>query len=485
MGLLRRFVALVTRCLLWLRYDLDVRGAEKLTNREGVLILPNHPGELDPVIVVSHLWNPLQPRPVALEDFYFMPGVRRLMKMVGAIPMPNTDGGMGSYKKVRVRKALEHAANVLNEGQNVLIYPSGQLMHSGLEQLRGASATHDILSRVNEKKILLVRTRGLIGSSFSWVAWQGRPPLAPMILQGIKHTLMNLVLFSPRRKITIELLEAPAYFPYDGDRREMNAYLDAWYNEPGEEKLSLVPFTFWSKKHFEARQPQEIGTSLVDISREVRQKVSIELAKRCEHDAADIQDAWTLANDFGFDSLETAGVVAWLQEELYAFDVKPEDLRTVYDVQVAAEGGSSDGEIEVNIPAPNGWLEPNRSVTVVPPNADLSVHMNFLQLCQRGGNEVAFGDEVGGVVTYKRAKISVLVLADIIAEYPDKHIGIMLPASGGAAIVIMATLLAGKVPVMINWTVGDANIQHVLDVGTSQRDSDIGSFLGSIGFNRL
>ena len=145
-------------------------------------------------------------------------------------------------------------------------------------------------------------------------------------------------------------------------------------------------------------------------------------------------------------------------------------------------------KMKSKFPAPTGWLEPNRSVTVVPPNADLSVHMNFLQLCQRGGKEVAFGDEVGGVVTYKRAKISVLVLADIIAEYPDKHIGIMLPASGGAAIVIMATLLAGKVPVMINWTVGDANIQHVLDVGQVNVILTSGRFLDrldSIDFEQI
>ena len=75
------------------------------------------------MIVVSHFWNPWHPDPVALEDFNFGPDVRRLMKMVGAIPMPSTVGGMGSYKKVRVRKALEHAADVLNEGQNVLICP--------------------------------------------------------------------------------------------------------------------------------------------------------------------------------------------------------------------------------------------------------------------------------------------------------------------------------------------------------------------------
>ena len=488
MGLVRRFIAFVIRCLLSLRYDIDVRGEEKLNNRKGVLILPNHPGELDPVIVVSHLWKKLQPHPVVIEDFYFMKGVRLLMKLVGAIPMPNTDGGIGSYKKVRVRKALEHAADLLNDGENILIYPSGQLMHSGLEQLRGASATHDILNHVKEKKVLVVRTRGLIGSSFSWVAWQGRPPLGSMLIQAIKHTFMNLLFFSPRRKVTMELVEAPEGFPFDGNRMEMNAYLDAWYNEPGEEPLSLVPFTFWSKKHFEPRQPPKIDTTLADISPEIRQQVSVELAKRCEHDAADIQDAWTLANDFGFDSLETAGIVAWLQEEFHAFDVKAEDLRTVHDVQIAAAGAANNTNEESKVPAPTGWTEQDRAVAVVPPNADLTVHMNFLQLCQRGGNAVAMGDEVSGVMSYKRAKIGVLVLADIIAEYPDKHIGIMLPSSNGAAIVIMATLLAGKVPVMINWTVGDANIQHVLNVGEVNVILTSGRFLDrldSIDFEQI
>ena len=121
MGLIRRFVALMARVLLWLRYDIELRGGEKLNNRKGVLILPNHPGELDPTIVMSQLWNQLQPHPVVLEDFYYMPGVRRLMQLVRAIPMPNTDGGMGSYKLLRVRQALENAANYLDEGENILI----------------------------------------------------------------------------------------------------------------------------------------------------------------------------------------------------------------------------------------------------------------------------------------------------------------------------------------------------------------------------
>ena len=127
------------RSLLSLRYDITLIGKEKLLQREGVLILPNHPGEIDPIIVFSHLRNPMQPHGMAVGDFYYMPVLRYLMQMMRVIPMPNMYGGIGSYKKYRVRKALQHATDCLNEGSNVLIYPSGHLMRSTREEVRAAS----------------------------------------------------------------------------------------------------------------------------------------------------------------------------------------------------------------------------------------------------------------------------------------------------------------------------------------------------------
>jgi len=47
---------------------------------------------------------------------------------------------------------------------------------------------------------------------------------------------------------------------------------------------------------------------------------------------------------------------------------------------------------------------------------------------------------------------------------PDSHIGIMLPASVGATTVYLATLFAGKIPVMVNWTVGSRNMVHSLNL---------------------
>ena len=465
MYFVRKFAAFIMRALLWLRYDIRITGTEHLKNKEGVLILPNHPGELDPAIVVSHLWNPLQPHAVAVEDFYYMPGLHYLMRLIRAIPMPNMWGGIGSYKKFRVRKALDHAAECLDEGQNILIYPAGRLMRTTREELRAASGVYDILSRVKQKKILLVRTRGLMGSSFSWLAWQTQPPLIRCLLLGLKHTLMNLLFFSPRRKVEIELFEAPEDFPYDGDKMQMNQYLDDWFNKDGEEQVVLVPQTFWSSKTFQMREPEIIQSVDADIAPEIREKIVNEIAKRRELDSAEIKDAWSLSNQAGFDSLDLAEMVVWMEEEFHTYDVRPEELRTVMDLQVAAAGAARNQLDAAPATPPKGWIESDRRVEVLEPDPDSTVHMNFLKVCDRGGSAVAMADEVSGVLTYKRAKIGVLVLAEIISKYPAKNIGIMLPATGGAALVIMATLVAGKVPVMINWTVGDANIQHVLKVG--------------------
>ena len=488
MNFIRNFAAWIVRSLLWLRYDITLIGKEKLLQREGVLILPNHPGELDPVIVFSHLWNPMQPRGMAVEDFYYMPVLHYLMQMLRVIPMPNMYGGIGSYKKYRVRKALKHAADCLNEGSNIVIYPSGRLMRSTREEVRATSGVYDVLSQVHQKKILLVRTSGLMGSSFSWVAWQETPPLFRCLMIAIMHLAMNLIFFSPRRKVVIELLESPTDFPYDGSKMEMNRYLDNWYNKGGEEQIVLVPQTIWSKKTFEHRQSKLPAESRVEITPEVRQKVISEIARRRDMDVSEIQDSWSLSSQIGFDSLELAGMIAWLEEEFHAYEVKAEELRNVYDLQVAAAGGATAYALTGDNPAPKAWHEPARDVAVTEPDPNTSVHMNFLRVCDRGGNAVALADDTSGVLSYKRAKIGVLVLTEIIRQFPERNIGIMLPATGGAALVITATLLAGKVPVMINWTLGDANIEHVLELSgvktilTSARFLDR---LDSIDFDRI
>jgi len=55
------------------------------------------------------------------------------------------------------------------------------------------------------------------------------------------------------------------------------------------------------------------------------------------------------------------------------------------------------------------------------------------------------------------------VLKPFIKRLDGDYVGIMLPASVGADIFYLATLFAGKIPVMVNWTAGARNIVASLD----------------------
>ncbi len=55
-----------------------------------------------------------------------------------------------------------------------------------------------------------------------------------------------------------------------------------------------------------------------------------------------------------------------------------------------------------------------------------------------------------------------VLLALRLAKIPTERIGILLPASSIVNILILATLLAKKTPVMINWTLGERTLDSIL-----------------------
>ena len=83
---LKNCFVLFMRFVLWLRYDFQWRGLEKIADGGGVLFLPNHPGELDPLFLTARLWRRFKPRAIAVEDFFYMRGVSLLMRWARVIP---------------------------------------------------------------------------------------------------------------------------------------------------------------------------------------------------------------------------------------------------------------------------------------------------------------------------------------------------------------------------------------------------------------
>ena len=85
------------------------------------------------------------------------------------------------------------------------------------------------------------------------------------------------------------------------------------------------------------------------------------------------------------------------------------------------------------------------------------LHHAFLDTAKCHGNKLAFLDRtLERRVSYQRALVGALLLAARFRQYPERYLGIMLPTSAGCGLSILAALMAGKVPVMINYSTGAA-----------------------------
>ncbi|WP_348663171.1 AMP-binding protein [Chlamydia vaughanii] len=88
----------------------------------------------------------------------------------------------------------------------------------------------------------------------------------------------------------------------------------------------------------------------------------------------------------------------------------------------------------------------------------------FLKLCSDLTSDAICWDEQLGVLSYNSFRKAVIALALKISKYPEKNIGIMMPASAGAFIAYFAVLLSGKIPVMINWSQGLIELQSCIEL---------------------
>lgn len=458
----RLFVILV-RILLKLRYKVQVQGVEYLKGKKGVLLLPNHPAEIDPVILSACVWKYTPLRPVVLEKYYFLPGVHFLMRQIRAIAMPDMDVEPGPYKRRRVLRAINTTIQALEAGENILLYPAGRVMTSGRERLGGSSAVRAILDEHPELPIVLVRTRGLYGSIFSKALTGGvSPDFFAMLREGLRILLMNLLFFAPKRPVNLEFEIAPVDFPRDAALIQQNRWLEEWYNKDGGEFLKLVSRKFWKDDFPKIQRVRAEDVDLSHVKPEVVEEVINKIASLGNMAVENIKLESHLGDDIGLDSLNVAELLSWLDERFAVNDVDIMEIATVASVVRVASGHVLRPNSQDAFVVPEEWHEDasERPEPLLPEAA--TIQEAFLRTAVRMGNAVAMADERSGVLTWKRAKIAVLLLANELKNMPGEHVGILLPASVGAALLVLAALFAKKVPVMLNWTAGRRNVEHAI-----------------------
>lgn len=86
------------------------------------------------------------------------------------------------------------------------------------------------------------------------------------------------------------------------------------------------------------------------------------------------------------------------------------------------------------------------------------LHHEFIKTAKKQSSKLAIIDKTTDKkVAYSKALIASLILSKKFKKFKEGYIGVMIPTSAGSMLATIGVLMAGKVPVMINYSTGAAD----------------------------
>ena len=453
-----RFLVYFIRGILSLRYRVVFKNEIPNIPTTGVLILPNHQALLDPVLLIAILYPKFKPRPLGDENRLRLKGFANAINAFRPISIPDMD--KNAEKRDQVFVAMDEVVKVLNNGENALVYPAGRVYRENKENLRANSAVEYLLKNAPQANVLLVRMNGFWGSDFSWAKGTA-PSFFSNFFKRVFGILANGIFFGPRRTITIEFSELPKEFPREADKLTINRALENFYNAEKVEN-TYVPYVWWQgykAKILPETKIEEAKADLSQVPAPVIGKIKAKITEVTGHKNPQLTDR--LSVELGMDSLAIADLMSWVGDEFQNRIENLEEVQKVSDVILIACGQSTKNEVSKKT-IPQAWFDsiPQTKLELTPGKTIPEV---FLNHAYRALNRVLLTDEIGGTKTFRQVLIGVDLLSQKIRNLQGKRIGILLPASSTTTIVYTSTLMANKVPVMVNWTVGEGVLKSSLD----------------------
>jgi long-chain-fatty-acid--[acyl-carrier-protein] ligase len=457
LNLLRYLLWSLARLLVSLRYRVVVHGAEQIRGLQGgILILPNHCGYIDPVLLLTILWHSLHPRPMLLESSFRNPLLHPLLKLLNAVRVPDLDRPSVEARQ-RARQTVTEVFEGLRRGENHILWPSGRAQRDGVERLGGAEAATEVLRAVPQAEVVLVRTRGIWGSMFSYAFTGNQPPLMRRLGIGLILMLANLLWFMPRRQVDITLERLDRRRLPELEREKVNRWLEEWYNVGGPEKPIFVPYHFlFGPRTYRFPRPPSLAAPVTTPEKpEIRTAIAEILADHLRRPlAADELRPETTLDQLGLDSLKRMDLMLDI-EQRFGFSGEQTPL-TVGQLWALAEGMTEKGQ---PMPPPPAWFRPSsdeRTVDVL----GGTVGEAYIARALANPRAVAAADERAGVVSHRRLLVGTVALSRCFQRISAHAVGLLLPASVACDMSFFALQLAGKLPVILNWTTGPANLDH-------------------------
>lgn len=291
------------------------------------------------------------------------------------------------------------------------------------------------------------------------------PELDKCVLKGFRILVRNVLFFTPRRNITVDIEVISSDQIPAQSRREFNKYLENWYNESRNFEYVepvLVPYD----RFFQERTPdvkpsgatalQSSGGDFSSATREVIEKILAEkFGCRVNWDTI---DSTIPLDHLGLDSFERLELATEIEGHFNVQCHVPPT--TLADAMALAEGRGVMEEVVV-AESPAWMLSQQSSVPALPQGA--YILEAFIRQCRSTPQNVAMADDETRTFTYEDVLLRVLLVANHLGvKSTGEYLGILLPASCGASITLLASHAAGRVPVYLNWTTGTRALQSAI-----------------------
>lgn len=470
------------------RYRIQTTGLEPILAKDagGILFLPEHPGLIDPLIMIAAIGSQTNVRPIMTEGMAkggLGPVIKFLLSGVNGflLPDPSVGGRTGVTLAKSVLKELGHATQ---NGDNVVMWPSGRIKRASEERLGNASAVEQLLKQNRNMRIVLVRQRGVWGSSLTHGGEAADPNrelktkelLMRGLRTGFKTLMLNGLVLAPKRPIDLEFYE-PTDFPRHGSSAMINRYMEAFYNSPeNPEQRTFVRRYFWQVgkplvqvsdtkiDYLKKANTETLTVELPPIDPQLAQRL-VEMAKTIPRMPEDIELDSALEYS-GLDSMSSVTLRLAVQENFNVVIADDEKFNTLRDLGVLVKTKMANPQLAKDDkikPSPMWSENPSSDLPLSVPEKPSTVTEAIVTQGLKTPEKVISEDRIRGAYTYKKLVTQGLALSEVLKDLPGERLGLLLPASAGGTLVYTASHLAGKVPAYVNFTSKAEDILQLLN----------------------
>ena len=457
--------------ILSLRYRITIKNHEVFDTKSPVIVFPNHPALVDPMVLISHIGKKKILSPVMTESYFHTPGLGGIIRALRTVPV----GDIAAWGTIEdVKRAFSGIESAMKNQQNILIYPSGHIYVQPFEHIVGKKMAYEIVKMLEwDTRIIVVRTKWLWGSmwgkSYTWTS----PALTGVILRSIWYIIANFIFFIPKRDVSIECVDmTDTLRSWQSEWLDIfNQKLQDYYNEWGNEACRFIPHYFYHNDIKNKTEPEKISGSIAelsarssidqsDIPSDVLELVRSKVAEIKKIDVKNIKFESNLILDLHADSLDMAEMKSSIQSLFSTASNPPIALiKTVWDLAAMAIW-KLEGEEKLLPVRFNRVSTENIQFSYTPWDTILSsLKKNF----KAHKNDPFIYDAMTGMMTRDEFILKAYVIGEYLRKYQSQKIGIMLPALSASSLLLVGSYLAGKLPVMLNWTVGEKSFAHCMN----------------------